>query len=80
MFDPSEWAVQASGTPEGQRQIAYRQALRLVGQPLVYIVGTLFELGLVVIGKAFVTKIRTPQCTYRVTLTVEYADEDGNCD
>ena len=76
-FDPSEWAVQASGTPEGQRQIAYRQALRLVGQPLVYIVGTLFELGLVAVGKAFVTTIRTPDRAYRVTLTVEDLGEVG---
>lgn len=77
MFDSSEWQTVASGTPEDQQRIAYRQALQILGRPIVYVVGTLFELGLVAVGTAFEATIRTPERAYRVTLTVEDLGEVG---
>ena len=74
-FDPAEWAVLASGTEDGQRQIACDQAAAIIGQPLIYILGVLFDLGLLGTGMKYEIPVTTPSQKITVTVTAESRTE-----
>jgi hypothetical protein len=75
-FDPRNWQVQASGTPEGVASLNRRRAYSVIGEPLVLILGVLFELGLIANDKPFVVPVTTPQRSYRVTISVDIRGAD----
>ena len=76
-FDPRDYQTIAAGTPEGVASLNRRRAYRVIGEPLVYILGVLFELGLIANGQPFVVPIKTPLRSYRVTISVDVQDADG---
>lgn len=78
-FDPSQWEVVASGTEQGQREIErstrHAHAAQMIARPLVYILGVLFELGLLGDGKTFEIPVRTPSQQISITIKVEPRSE-----
>lgn len=70
-LDPTTWRLEASGTEQGQQQIARDQASPIIAQPLVYVLCVLFDLGLLGEGKTFEIPVTTPRQRISVTIKVE---------
>jgi hypothetical protein len=76
-FDSSDWQVVASGTSEGVASLNRHRAYRVIGEPLILILGVLFELGLIANGQPFTVPVKTAQRSYQVTISVDIQDGDG---
>lgn len=70
-FDPATWRLEVAGTEQGQRQFAREQAAPIIAQPLVYLLGVLFDFGLIAEGRTFEIPVMTPSQVIRVSVTVE---------